>query len=117
MVVERGEIWWANLPEPIGSNPGFRRPVLIIQSNQFNQSRINTVIVAIISSNTKLVGSLGNVLITSKQTGLSKDSVVNVTQLYTMDESLLIDFVSSLSERKMEQVDEGLRLVLSLPKI
>lgn len=114
MVVERGEIWWANLPEPVGSNPGFRRPVLIIQSNQFNRSLINTVVVAIITSNTKLVGSSGNVLITSKQSNLPKDSVVNITQLYTMDESLLIEFVGEISDKKMLQVDKGLRLVLSL---
>ncbi len=114
MVIERGEIWWANLPEPVASNPGFRRPVLIIQSNQFNQSLINTVVVAIITSNTKLIGSLGNVLITSKQSNLPKDSVVNVTQLYTMDESLLIEFVGKISDKKMSQVNEGLRLVLSL---
>jgi mRNA interferase MazF len=117
MVIERGEIWWADLPEPVGSGPGLPRPVLIIQSDKFNQSRINTVVIAIISKNIKLTDSEGNVLLTSRQSGLPKDSVVNVSQLFTIDESLLRDYVSMLPDKKMEQIDNGLRLVLSLPKI
>ena len=114
MVVERGEIWWANLPDPTGSGPGFPRPVLIIQSDKFNRSQINTVVVAIISTNLKLANSEGNVLLTTRQSSLPKDSVVNISQLFTLDESVLIDFVSTLSANKMEQIDKGLRLVLSL---
>ncbi len=114
MVINRGEIWWANLPEPTGSSPGFRRPVLIIQSDKFNHSRINTAVILIISTNLKLANSEGNILITSKQSGLPKDSVINVSQLFTIDESLLDEYVETLSERKMEQLDTGLRLVLSL---
>ena len=117
MVIERGEIWWANLPEPVGSSPGFERPVLIIQSDKFNRSKINTVVIAIISTNLRLVNSEGNVLLEKKQSNLPKDSVVNVSQLFTIDQSLLRDFVSVLSAKKMEQVNKGLRLVLSLPKI
>jgi len=114
VVVQRGEIWWANLPDPSGSGPGFTRPVLIIQSDRFNKSEINTVVVAIITTNTKLADAIGNVLLVGRQSGLPKDSVVNVSQLYTIDENLLDNFVSRLSERKMEQIDNGLRLVLSL---
>lgn len=114
MVTNRGEIWWANLPEPTGSGPGFRRPVLIVQSDKFNHSAINTVVILIISTNLKLVDSEGNVLLTAKQSGLSKDSVVNVSQLFTIDESLLDEYVETVSDRKMEQIDKGLRLVLSL---
>lgn len=114
MVTNRGEIWWANLPEPTGSGPGFRRPVLIIQSDKFNHSKINTVVILIISSNLRLAEADGNVLITAKQSGLSKDSVINVSQIFTIDESLLDEYVETLSEWKMEQVDKGLRLVLSL---
>lgn len=114
MVINRGEIWWANLPDPTGSSPGFRRPVLIVQSDKFNHSRINTVIILIISTNLKLEKAEGNVLITAKQSGLPKDSVINVSQLFTIDESLLDENVETLSERKMEQIDKGLRLVLSL---
>ncbi len=117
MVIERGEIWWADLFEPVGSSPGLPRPVLIIQSDKFNQSRINTVIIAIISTNLKLTNSEGNVLLTARQTSLPKDSVVNISQLFTIDESLLRDYVGALSAKKIEQVDNGLRLVLSLPKV
>lgn len=114
MVIERGEIWWADLPEPIGSNPGFSRPVLIIQSDKFNRSRINTVIIAIISTNLKLINSEGNVLLTKRQCNLPKDSVVNISQLFTIDQSFLRDFVGTLPTKKLKQIDKGLRLVLSL---
>ena len=114
MVVERGEIWWANLPEPVGSSPGFRRPVLIIQSDIFNQTKIKTVVAASITTNADLAGMLGNVSISSKISGLPKDSIINVTQLLSIDKSLLLEYVGTLSARKMQQVDKGLRLVLSL---
>jgi mRNA interferase MazF len=114
MVVKRGDIWWADLPLPSGSGPGYRRPVIIVQADKFNRSAINTVVIAIITTNKKLVNSLGNVFLTANQSGLFKDSVVNVSQLYTMDESLLLEHVSSVSDKKMEQISEGLRLVLSL---
>lgn len=112
--MQRGEIWWANLPEPLGSSPGYRRPVLVVQDDEFNQSLINTVIVASITGNTRIARANGNVLITSNQSGLPKDSVINVSQLLTIDKSVLIDYVNTLSENKMEQIDNGLRLVLSL---
>lgn len=105
------------MPEPVASGPGLPRPVLIIQSDKFNQSRINTVVIAIISKNLRLAGSQGNVLLTSRQSNLPKDSAVNVSQLFTIDESLLRDYVGALPAKKMEQIDNGLRLVLSLPKI
>jgi mRNA interferase MazF len=114
MVIGRGDIWWANLPEPVGSSPSYSRPVIVIQSDTFNRSKINTVVIAIITTNTKLAGSLGNVLLTAKQSCLPKDSVVNVSQLFTIDESILRDYVSTISDKKMEQIDSGLRLVLSL---
>lgn len=112
--MQRGEVWWADLPEPIGSSPGFRRPVLIVQDDDFTQSLINTVIVATITGNLRIEKAKGNVLVTSKQSGLPKDSVVNVSQLLTVDKSILIEYVNTLSESKMEQVDDGLRVVLSL---
>jgi mRNA interferase MazF len=114
LVGERGEIWWADLGEPRGSIPGFERPVLIIQSDIFNQSRINTLIVAIITSNLSLAEMNGNVKVSAKSSGLDKDSVVNVSQLFTVDKQDLLEFAGTLSERKMEQIDKGLRLVLSL---
>jgi mRNA interferase MazF len=114
VVIQRGDIWWASLPDPAASGPGYPRPVLIIQSDRFNQSQINTVVIAIITTNTKLADSLGNVLLTIRQSGLPKVSVVNISQLFTIDESLLDDYVSTLSEGTMEQIDRGLRLILSL---
>ncbi len=114
MVIQRGDIWWSSLPEPVGSSPGYARPVLVVQSDRFNQSKINTVVIAVISRNTNLANSEGNVLITKEQSKLPRDSVVNVTQLFTIDETQLRDYVASLSEKKMAQVDVGLRKVLAL---
>jgi mRNA interferase MazF len=114
MVIGRGEIWWANLPQPIGSSPGFRRPVLVVQSDLFNQSKIQTVVVAVITKNLELAKAPGNVSITARTSRLTVDSVVNVSQVITIDKSLLTEFVSTLPNKKMEKIEEGLRLVLSL---
>ncbi len=114
MVIQRGDIWWTDLRDPLGSGPGYRRPVLIIQSDKFNQSQLSTVVVLVISTNLNLIKSPGNVLLTAKESELPKDSVVNVTQVFTIDESFLRDYVSTISDRKMEQIDEGLRLILNL---
>ncbi len=114
MVVERGQIWWADLPEPRGSSPGYEHPIVVIQSDYFNQTKINTIIGAVITSNLDLAEMPGNVLIKKNQTELSKDSVVNATQIVTVDKSELLEYVGTLSERKMEQIENGLRLVLSL---
>jgi mRNA interferase MazF len=116
MVISRGEIWWTDLPEPVASGPGYRRPVLVIQDNQFNSSKIGTIVVAIITTNLNIAVARGNVLIKRGQSGLPKDSVINVSQLFTIDKSLFIEYVETLSDSKMEHVDEGLRLVLSLIK-
>ncbi len=114
MVIGRGEIWWANLPEPIGSSPGFRRPVLVVQSDLFNQSRIQTVVVAVITKNPGLAKAPGNVTITARISRLPIDSVVNVSQVITIDKGALTEIVSTLPNKKMEKIEEGLRLVLSL---
>jgi mRNA interferase MazF len=110
----RGEIWWASLPVPVGSQPGFRRPVLIIQSNEFNQSRIQTLLVLAITSNTKLAQATGNVLLPRKESGLAKESVANVSQVLTVDKSFLSERVGHLSAPFMQRVDAGLRIVLAL---
>jgi mRNA interferase MazF len=81
----RGAIWWAELPDPIASEPGYRRPVLIIQSNAFNRSRIHTVIAAVITANLRLANAPGNVRLAASESGLPKDSVVNVSQINTSD--------------------------------
>ncbi|MGC2745188.1 MAG: type II toxin-antitoxin system PemK/MazF family toxin [Candidatus Angelobacter sp.] len=110
----RGEIWWADLPEPCGSEPSFRRPVLIIQADSFNRSGIRTIIVAVITSNLRLVDAPGNVLLPALVTGLPRDSVVNVSQLLTLDRLFLTELVGKLSGRPLAEVETGLRLVLAL---
>lgn len=110
----RTEIWWADLPAPRGSEPGFRRPVLVVQANSFNRSRIQTVIVAVISSNLRLAEAPGNVLLPARVTGLPRDSVVNVSQLLTLDRSFITEHVGTLPARLQADVDAGLRLVLEL---
>lgn len=114
MVIKRGEIWWAELPESVGSGPGYRRPVVIIQSNEFNKSKINTIIAAVITSKIRLAAAPGNVLLSVKKSKLSKESVINVSQIITIDKSFLTDKVHTLSNKIMEQVDEGVKLVLKL---
>lgn len=116
MVIRRGEIWWADLPDPVGSGPGYRRPVLVVQDDQFNKSLIRTVVIATISSNTRISTAKGNVFVTPRQSGLPKESVINTSQLLTIDKSLLIERVEKLTESKMAQVDIGLKTVLSLLK-
>ena len=110
----RGEIWWADLPDPRGSESGFRRPVLVIQANSFNRSRIQTVIVAVISSNLRLAEAPGNVLLSVEASGLPRDSIVNVSQLLTLDRSFLTEEVGKLPSRVLAEIDAGLKLVLEL---
>jgi mRNA interferase MazF len=112
--VQRGDVWWADLPAPAGSEPEHRRPMLIVQSDAFNRSAIGTVLCAVITSNLRLAGAPGNVRIAPRESGLPKPSVVNVSQLVTLDRTSLIERVQTLSIRTMEQIDEGLRLVTGL---
>jgi mRNA interferase MazF len=112
--MKRGEIWWASLPAPTGSSPGFRRPVVVVQSNPFNQSRIATVLVAVVTSNLALSDAPGNVRVGKSESGLSKPSVVNVSQLFTLDREFLTQRVRALPAEIVRDVDEGLRLVLGL---
>jgi len=112
--VERGEIWWATLRPPKGSEPGFRRPVLIVQSDAFNRSRIRTVVAAVITSNLRLAKAPGNVELTVEQSRLPKPSVVNVSQIVTLDNTFLTERAGRLDDITMQAVEAGLRLVLSL---
>jgi mRNA interferase MazF len=114
MEIHRGEIWWADLPEPRRSEPGYRRPVLIIQADSFNLSRIQTVLVAVITGNTELADAPGNVFLPEGLTGLPRDSVVNVSQLLTLDRGFLSEQAGVLPARLRGLVDEGLRIVLQL---
>jgi mRNA interferase MazF len=110
----RGEIWWANLPDPVGSEPGYRRPVLVIQDNTFTQSRIRTVIVVVITSNIQLAEAPGNVRLPREVSGLSKDAVANISQIFTIDKTFLVERIGSLPGDLQEEVDEGLRTILYL---
>lgn len=112
--MRRGEIWWADLPEPRGSEPAFRRPVLIVQDNAFNRSVINTVVVAAITSNVFLANAPGNVRLAKRNTKLGKESVVNVSQIITLDKNFLNEKVGKLPAKLQEEVDEGLKLILAL---
>jgi mRNA interferase MazF len=112
--MRRGEIWWASLAPPKGSGPGYRRPVLIVQSNPFNESRIATVIVAVVSSNVALADAPGNVRIARTDSGLKAASVINVSQVLTIDRSVLTQRVRAVPAPILHEVEEGLRLVLGL---
>jgi len=112
--VQRGELWWGALPTPVGSGPGYRRPVVIIQADRLNRSGIQTVVVAAVTSTTGLAEAPGNVLIGRRESGLKKESVVNVSQLLTVDKKLLLQRIRTLPSRTMAQINDGLRLVLDL---
>ena len=112
--MKRGEIWWASLTPPNGSGPGYRRPVLIVQANSFNVSQISTVLVAVITSNLALALAPGNVRISKSDSGLAKPSVVNISQVLTIDKLLLTERIGSLGGRTMDRINEGLKLVLNV---
>jgi mRNA interferase MazF len=114
VVVERGQVWWADLGEPGGSEPGFRRPVLIVSSDAFNRSRIRTVIAVVLTANLRLVDAPGNVLVPAKASGLPKDSVANVSQVVTLDKEFLTELTGRIKGRLVADIEFGLRLVLSL---
>ena len=113
-MIRRGEVWWAELPQPRGSEPGYRRPVLVIQADDFNASRIGTVLTVILTSNTDLAAAPGNVLVPRNKSKLPRDSVANVSQVYTVARSFLNRRIGVLPAQVMERVDAGLRLVMSL---
>ena len=110
----RGEIWWAKLHKPRKSEPGFKRPILILQTDSFNKSKIKTVICGVITSNIELAKAPGNILIGKRVSHLPKESVINLSQIITIDKSYLIEYVSTLNKKIVEQVNDGLKLVFDL---
>jgi len=115
MNYKRGEIWWADLDEPGGSEPGYRRPVVIVQSDDFNKSKIRTVIVAVITSNLALARAPGNIKLgATKNMGLQKESVINITQVITLNKSYLTKKAGKLSVSQRQELNDGLRLVLNI---
>lgn len=114
VTAHRGEIWWADLGEPQGSGPGYRRPVLIVQDDHFNQSNLATVLVLSLTSNLRFGALPGNLFVPKEESGLTKDSVVNATQLTAIDKAWLDEFVSELPRHLMMEVERSLSLVLGL---
>jgi mRNA interferase MazF len=112
VTVSQGEVWWADLGEPRGSKPGFRRPVLVIQGDPLNRSRIATAVCVVLTSNVKWASAPGNVLLSETATGLPKESVANVSQIVTLDKSELTVRVGKLPKAKLELVLSGVDVVL-----
>jgi mRNA interferase MazF len=112
--LRRGEIWWADFGRPAGSEPGYRRPVLVVQSDAFNESNISTVIVVPLTKNLRLAAAPGNVACGARQTGLPARSVANVSQLTVLNRSRLIDKVKAVPGLLLHQVEDGIRLVLGM---
>ena len=112
MVISQGEIWWADSPDPTGSGPGFRRPVAVVQSDPLNQSRISSVVCVPLTSNLKWALAPGNVSLSARSTGLPKDSVANVSQVISLDKSLLTECTGKLPRPKLELLFSGIDLVL-----
>lgn len=113
-MVNRGQIWWVDLSEPLGSEPGYTRPVVIVQANVFNRSRISTVMAVVITSNIRLAEAPGNVLLLANKTGLKQESVANVSQIITLDKQALREQAGELDNKVMRLIDDGMRLVLNL---
>ncbi len=111
-MIAQGDVCWADLPEPVGSGPGFRRPVLVVQGDAFNRSRVATVVCVPLTSNVKWAEAPGNVLLPARSSGLSKDSVANVSQIVTLDRTLLTERVGRISKKQLELVFAGLDILL-----
>ena len=112
MVISQGDVWWADLGEPVGSEPGFRRPVIVVQGDGFNRSALRTVVAVPLTSNLRWAAAPGNVRLTARATGLPRDSVANVSQLVALDRSILIERVGRLPSAKLELVLAGIDMVL-----
>jgi mRNA interferase MazF len=112
VVIEQSEVWWADLEEPIGSAPGYRRPVVVVQCNAFNRSRIGTVVCVPVTSNLKWAEAPGNVLLPRSETGLEQDSVANVSLIIAIDKQQLTDRVRKLPRRRFELILAGIDVIL-----
>ena len=112
MVITQGDVWWAELPDPTGSGPGFRRPVVVVQGDSLNRSRIATVVCVPLTSNTMWGGAPGNVVLATRLTGLPKDSVANVSQMVSLDKTLLTERAGKLPRAQLGLVLSGIDVVL-----
>ena len=112
MVINQGDLYWVDLDEPSGSAPGYKHPHVIIQNNLFNRSQIRTVIVLALTSNLKRADAPGNVLLEKDEANLPKQSVVNVSQVFTVDKSQLDEYIGTLSSKRVREILNGIRLVI-----
>jgi mRNA interferase MazF len=112
VVIAQGEVWWADLADPLGSEPGFRRPVVVVQSDSFNRSRISTVVCVPLTSNLRWADAPGNVALAADITGLPKDSIANVSQIVTLDKTSLTERAGTVPDAKLELVLAGIDIVL-----
>ncbi len=112
MVIAQADVCWADLPDPVGSGPGFRRPVLVVQGDSLNRSRLATVVCVPLTSNLKWANAPGNVLLPARTSGLGKDSVANVSQIVTLDRALLNERVGRVSKKQLELIFAGVDIVL-----
>jgi mRNA interferase MazF len=112
MVISQGHVYWADLPDPTGSGPGFRRPVIVVQADALNRSRIRTVVCVPLTSNLVWADAPGNVLLTAKATGLPRDSVANTSQIVALDRDLITEEVGKLAKRQLELILTGIDIVL-----
>ncbi|MBC8018846.1 MAG: type II toxin-antitoxin system PemK/MazF family toxin [Verrucomicrobia bacterium] len=112
MVINQGDIYWIELDEPVGSEPGYKHPHVIVQNNLFNRSQIRTVLVCPLTTNLKRASAPGNVLLDKKESNLPKQSVVNVSQVFTVDKEQLDEYVGTLSPERITEILNGIKLVL-----
>ncbi|MCX6056074.1 MAG: type II toxin-antitoxin system PemK/MazF family toxin [Chloroflexi bacterium] len=112
MEIKQGDVYWVELEAPLDSEPGYRRPCIVIQNNVFNQSSIKTVVVCMLTSNLDRANLPGNVLLETRQGGVKKTSVVNITQIFTMDKNDLDEYIGSITQQKMKQIISGINLLL-----
>ncbi len=111
-MISQGEVWWADLPSPVGSGPGFRRPVAVVQGDALNRSRVSTVVCVPLTSNLRWADAPGNVQLAARSTGLSKDSVANVSQIVALEKTLLTERAGKLSSAKVELLLSGIDVIL-----
>ena len=111
-MIAQGDVWWADLADPIGSEPGYRRPVVVVQADSFNQSSLRTVVVVPLTSNLRWAAAPGNVRLSPRSTGLDRESVANVSQLLTVDKSALTERVGRLTTARLNLVLAGIEIVL-----
>jgi len=112
VVVSQGDVWWTDLPDPAGSEPGYRRPVIVVQGDPLNRSRIATMVCVVVTSNLKWAEAPGNVRLSARESGLPRDSVVNVSQIVTLDRVRLVDHVGRIERPKLDSILAGIDLVL-----